>query len=164
MATQLIEPSTSRLVLRQWRERDRAPFAALNADPLVMEHFPAPLTRDESDAMVDRCVEQIQCHGYGLWAVEARTSGEFIGFVGLAVPAWEAAFTLCTRLAPGQISLGPRLCDRGRKRSTGNGFLRGWARRCGLLHHDTQPTFAASDATHRHDARPVRGLQPPSRG
>ena len=63
-----------------------------------MEHFPALLTRDESDAMVDRCVERIQGDGYGLWAVEVKTSGKFIGFVGLAVPTWEAAFTACTEI------------------------------------------------------------------
>jgi len=98
MATRLIEPSTRRLVLRQWRDTDRRPFAALNADPLVMEHFPALLTRDQSDAMVDRCIERIQGDGYGLWAVEVRASGDFIGFVGLAVPTWEAAFTPCTEI------------------------------------------------------------------
>jgi len=58
MATRLIEPSTSRLVLRQWCERDRVPFAALNADPLVMEHFQASLTRDQSDAMMGLCCRQ----------------------------------------------------------------------------------------------------------
>jgi len=82
MATRLIEPSTSRLVLRQWREDDREPFAALNADPLVMEHFPTSLERHQSDAMMNRCVEELQRDGYGLWAVEVRTSHEFIGFVG----------------------------------------------------------------------------------
>ena len=46
--------STERLVLRRWIPGDREPFAALNADPVVMEHFPAPLTRAESDALVDR--------------------------------------------------------------------------------------------------------------
>ena len=95
MATLLIEPSTSRLVLRQWHNDDRVPFAALNADPLVMEHFPALLTREQSDAMVDRCVAQLQREGFGLWAVEITVSGEFIGFVGLAVPTWESAFTPC---------------------------------------------------------------------
>lgn len=94
----MIEPSTSRLVLRRWCEQDRAPFAALNADPLVMEHFPDLLTRDQSDEMMDRCVEQIRCDGYGLWAVEVRTSGEFIGFVGLANPSWDASFTPCTEV------------------------------------------------------------------
>ena len=98
MATPLSEPLTRRLVLRQWRDEDRIPFAALNADPLVMEHFPALLTRDQSDALMDRCIERIQGDGYGLWAVEVRTGGEFIGFVGLAVPTWEAPFTPCTEI------------------------------------------------------------------
>ena len=98
MATPLIEPRTSRLVLRQWCERDRAPFAKLNAGPLVMEYFPAVLNRDQSNAMVDRLVNQLQRDGYGLWAVEIRTSGEFIGYVGLAVPGWRAAFTPCTEI------------------------------------------------------------------
>ena len=98
MAKRLIEPSTSRLVLRQWRENDREPFAALNADPLVMEHFPTSLKRHQSDAMMDRCVEELQRDGYGLWAVEVRTSHEFIGFVGLTTPHWEAAFTPCTEI------------------------------------------------------------------
>ena len=78
--------TSSHLLLRQWRDEDREPFAALNADPLVMEHFPALLTREHSDAFVDRCVVQFQDNSYGWWAIEIRTSGEFIGFVGLAVP------------------------------------------------------------------------------
>jgi RimJ/RimL family protein N-acetyltransferase len=98
MAIRLVEPRTSRLVLRQWRERDRGPFAALNADPSVMEYYPAVLNRTESDAMVDRCVEQLRRDGYGQWAVEVRASGEFIGFVGLAAPSWKAAFTPCTEI------------------------------------------------------------------
>lgn len=98
MATRVIEPSTARLTLRQWHDSDRSPFAELNADPLVMEHFPATLTRDQSDAMVSRCAEQIDLNGYGLWAVEVKPTGEFIGFVGLAVPKWEAAFTPCTEV------------------------------------------------------------------
>jgi len=89
---------TRRLVLRQWREEDRTPFAGLNADPLVMEHLPALLTRDQSDALVDRCIERINRYGHGLWAVEVRASSEFIGYVGLAVPTWEAAFTPCTEI------------------------------------------------------------------
>ena len=98
MAYQLIEPFTPRLVLRQWRDDDRAPFATLNADLLVMAHLPAMLSRDQSDAWVDRCHEHLQINGYGLWAVEVRTSGEFIGFVGLAMPTWVAAFTPCTEI------------------------------------------------------------------
>ena len=76
------ELRTERLLLRRWRDQDREPFAALNADPVVMEHFPATLTRDESDAMVDRIEAHFAEHGYGLWAVEAH--GRLVGCIGLA--------------------------------------------------------------------------------
>ncbi len=74
---------TERLLLRRWRDTDRAPFAALNADPAVMEHLPAPLSREESDAFVDRIEAEFEAVGYGLWAVEVVESGRFIGYVGL---------------------------------------------------------------------------------
>jgi len=85
--------STPRLVLRRWRDADREPFAAMNADPEVMEHFPAPLSRAESDELVDSIEAGFEHHGFGLWAVEVRESGEFVGFTGLAVPSFEAHFT-----------------------------------------------------------------------
>lgn len=75
---------TPRLLLRRWREEDRVPFADLNADPVVMEHFPAPLSRADSDALVDRVEADLDARGYGLWAVEA--DGRFVGFTGLQVP------------------------------------------------------------------------------
>ncbi len=79
--------------MRRWRDEDREPFAALNADPEVMEHFPAPLTRSQSDAMVDRIERAFDEHGYGLWALEVRRTGRFIGFTGLAWQRFEAPFT-----------------------------------------------------------------------
>jgi ribosomal-protein-alanine N-acetyltransferase len=88
-----VEPVTERLLLRRWRDEDRGPFAALNADPAVMEHFPSPMTRAESDAFVDRIIAQHDEHGWGLWAVEVQATGRFIGFTGLAVPRFEAHFT-----------------------------------------------------------------------
>ncbi|MEV8634215.1 GNAT family N-acetyltransferase [Streptosporangium sp. NPDC051023] len=84
---------TERLILRRWRQDDRGPFAALNADPEVMEHFPAVLDRGRSDAMVDRIESAFGEHGYGLWALELRATGEFIGFAGLAWQTFEARFT-----------------------------------------------------------------------
>jgi RimJ/RimL family protein N-acetyltransferase len=84
---------TARLLLRDWREEDRAPFAALNADPVVMEHFPTPLARRDSDAAVDRFRAGWREHGYGLWAAERRDTGAFVGFVGLGAVTFEAAFT-----------------------------------------------------------------------
>ena len=74
---------TERLLLRSWREGDRAPFAAMNADPRVMEHFPRISTREESDAGFDRIVARMKQQGFGLWAVEVPGVAPFIGFVGL---------------------------------------------------------------------------------
>ena len=88
-----MEPVTERLLLRRWRDEDRAPFAALNADPDVMEHFPARLTRAESDAFVDRIAQQLEDRGWGLWALEERSSGRFLGFTGLNAPGFQAHFT-----------------------------------------------------------------------
>lgn len=90
---------TERLLLRDWRDEDREPFAAMNADPAVMEHFPSVLTRAESDAIVDRQREVIAERGWGLWAVEVPGRASFIGFVGLAVPRFEAHFTPCVEIA-----------------------------------------------------------------
>jgi RimJ/RimL family protein N-acetyltransferase len=75
------EIRTERLLLRAWRDSDRAPFADLNADPVVMEHFPSTLTREESDAYVDRIEAHFDRHGYGLWVVEV--DGVFVGHTGL---------------------------------------------------------------------------------
>lgn len=84
---------TRRLKLRIWRESDREPFAAINADPEVMEHFPEPLTRRQSDEFVERIEAGFAENGFFLWAVEVRASNEFIGFTGLAAPGFEAHFT-----------------------------------------------------------------------
>lgn len=91
-------PETERLLLRGWRDEDREPFAALNADPEVMRWFPALLSRAESDALADRAAAHVEEHGWGLWAVERRVDGDFLGFVGLAVPRFEAAFLPATEV------------------------------------------------------------------
>lgn len=77
--------TTDRLILRGWRESDLAPWIALNADPEVMRHFPAVQTPEESEAMMARNQAHIDTHGFGLWAVERRGDGAFLGFTGLAV-------------------------------------------------------------------------------
>jgi ribosomal-protein-alanine N-acetyltransferase len=84
---------TPRLRLRRWRRSDREPFATMNADPAVMEYFPDVLTRDESDALVDRIEAHFAEHGYGLWAVEVVGGPEFVGFVGLSWAVFDAPFT-----------------------------------------------------------------------
>jgi RimJ/RimL family protein N-acetyltransferase len=74
---------TDRLLLRRWRPEDRAPFAKMNADPAVREHYPGLMSREQSDAFVDRIEAHWTDHGWGLWAVEVPGVAPFIGYVGL---------------------------------------------------------------------------------
>jgi RimJ/RimL family protein N-acetyltransferase len=79
------------MLLRAWREADRGPFAAINADPEVMEHFPGVMSREASDALVDRIQQHWAELGWGLWAVEVPGVAPFIGFVGIGrqnAPGW----------------------------------------------------------------------------
>ena len=89
---------TERLRLRQWTERDREPFARLNADARVMEYFPAPLSTLESDALAGTIESHIEQNGWGLWAVEIPGVTSFAGFTGLSRPRFEAHFTPCVEV------------------------------------------------------------------
>jgi RimJ/RimL family protein N-acetyltransferase len=93
-----MEIRTPRLLLRPWQIADREPFARLNADPRVMEHFASPLTRDESDRLADRLEVELAWRGWGLCAVEIPGLSPFAGFIGLSVPSFEAAFTPCVEV------------------------------------------------------------------
>jgi RimJ/RimL family protein N-acetyltransferase len=78
---------TERLILRSWRDADRDPFAAMSADPQVMETLGGLLTREGADAYIDEHQAHLQRNGFGRWAVERRSDGAFIGAVG-AAPIW----------------------------------------------------------------------------
>lgn len=93
------ELATERLRLRRWRDEDLAPFAALNADPRVVEYLHGPLSRAESDALAARIAAHFAARGFGVWAVEAPGLVPFAGFVGLFVPTFVAAFTPCVEVA-----------------------------------------------------------------
>lgn len=92
------EIRTDRLCLRRWQHSDRAPFAALNADPRVMEYLPALLAREESDEAAARIEAHFDQHGFGLWAVEVLGGAPFAGFIGLCIPRFEAPFTPCVEI------------------------------------------------------------------
>ncbi|WOX07207.1 GNAT family N-acetyltransferase [Microbulbifer pacificus] len=115
----VIEPVTRRLRLRQWCDSDRAPFAAMNTDPAVMEFFPALLDRTESDAGIDRQIAHIEKYGWGFWAVETLGDEQFIGFVGIKHVADNMPF------APA-VEIGWRLA----KNAWGKGFATEAARAC----------------------------------
>lgn len=106
--------ASPRIQLRPWTDADREPFAAMTADPEVMRHFPAVLTREESDAWVDRMSRKIAGRGWGFWALDYTAEGsqapQFAGFTGLNIPDPELPLGPCVeigwRLAPQFWGLG----------------------------------------------------------
>ncbi len=102
---------TERLVLQGWSAPARDALAALNADPVVMQFYPSVQSRSQTDALVDRIEAGFAEHGFGLWAVQRRDSGEFIGYTGI----WEMP---TDRPLPGQVEVGWRLA----RSAWGQGF------------------------------------------
>lgn len=82
----------TRVVLRQWRDDDIEPWVAMNADARVMEHFPSTLNREEAEEAALRIRRHLEAEGWGLWALEVPGAHVFAGFVGLALPTFDAPF------------------------------------------------------------------------
>ena len=87
---------TERIVLRMWRERDLDAFASLNADPEVMRWLGGPQTRAASDSLAERF--RSTTDPFSFWALELPGEADFIGFTGLQIPRFEAAFTPCVEV------------------------------------------------------------------
>jgi RimJ/RimL family protein N-acetyltransferase len=102
---------TERLLLRRWRDEDRAPFAALNADPEVTAHLQGTLSHEASDAFIDRIENHWEEHGWGLWAVDVPGVAPFIGYVGL----WPANYVTGNPM----VEVGWRLA----REHWGNGYV-----------------------------------------
>jgi RimJ/RimL family protein N-acetyltransferase len=110
---------TERLILRRWKAADLDKFAEMSASPEVMEYFPARLSRDESHQFIRWAEDKFERQGFGFWATELKSTGAFIGFVGLNVPNFKAAFTPC-------VEIGWRLA----KEHWGNGYATEAANAC----------------------------------
>jgi RimJ/RimL family protein N-acetyltransferase len=119
------ELHTERLILRSWRESDLDPWAAMNADPAVREHFPDILTREQSRASMVRIQARLDRQGFGLWALEVRATGEFIGFTGLDPVGEHMPFT--------GVEIGWRLA----RPAWGHGYATEAARVCLAVGFDT---------------------------
>ncbi|ACB49977.1 putative acetyltransferase [Crocosphaera subtropica ATCC 51142] len=94
----MIKILTPRLKLREWKEEDKEPFFKLNSDPRVMEFMPKLLSKEESDNFVERIKTHFQTYQYGLFAVELIENQNFIGFIGLSIPKFDAFFTPCVEI------------------------------------------------------------------
>jgi len=86
--------------LRTWKASDKAHFAAISADPLVMEFFPSALSTHESDALADRIESHFRNFGWGLWALETADS----------LPYKARLFELCHSGKPPLLYLQVDLC------------------------------------------------------
>ena len=115
----LIETTTKRLLLRQWKDADIPVFAKINADPDVMKYYPSILSNEESQALAHKIRDKINKNGWGFWAVERISDKRFIGFVGLNEPSYELPVSPC-------IEVGWRL---GRE-YWGNGYATEAGKRC----------------------------------
>lgn len=93
---------SDRLGFRRWKNDDREAFARMNADPQVMEYFPNTLTQAESDKLIQRFEQHTEEKGFGIWAVERKEDGAFIGFIGLLEVGFDAGFQ-------GAVEIGWRL-------------------------------------------------------
>lgn len=91
MMTQHLE--TQRIILREWNDDDRAPFARMNGDPMIMEYLPRSLSEKASNHLVDKFISHFDQHNYGLYALERKEDGAFMGFTGLNTVEFTANFT-----------------------------------------------------------------------
>jgi len=114
----MTELTTDRLLLHPWKKSDSEPYADLNQDPAVVEHFAGPVEREASYDQVDYFNQMIAERGFGFWAVEVRETGQFIGFTGLSVPRFEASFLPVPEKGGSVVEIGWRLA----KDAWGNGF------------------------------------------
>ncbi len=94
-----IHLETDRLILRDWKDEDRAPFARMNSDYMIMEYFPRRLNEKESDHLIEKFQKHIDTHGYGAYAVGIKETGEFIGFVGLLKVEIDVPFAPAVEIA-----------------------------------------------------------------
>lgn len=101
MKTEISLPvlETERLILRPWKEQDRSLFARINADPVIMEYMPRTLTPADSDKLVDRFEKHFKKYGFGMFAVERKKDGTFMGTVGLNTVEIKVPFAPAVEIA-----------------------------------------------------------------
>jgi len=93
-----IVTETDRLIIRHYKEEDFSAFVEMNADEEVMRHFPSTLDEEGSRNLFDRINTRIEETGKSFWAAELKENNDFIGFIGLSEPNFEADFVPCTEI------------------------------------------------------------------
>jgi RimJ/RimL family protein N-acetyltransferase len=155
--------STRRLFLRRWSPADQAPFARINADPAVMAYRFAPLTRRQSDALLDQEEANFDRDGFGLWAVERKRDRRLLGFTGLGRSAFGAPF--CPAVDIGwqlaRDAWGQGYATEGAIAVLAFAFFDLGSLGGRSSHDEAEQAVASSHAAARHDAQPARRLRRP---
>ena len=94
---------TERLILRRWNDSDRPAFAAICADPEVMQWLGGVLTRQQADERIDRVEATFERVGYGRFLIERKADRAFLGWCGV-MPCHESVTPIA-----GQPEMGWRL-------------------------------------------------------
>lgn len=139
-----------RLGFRQWQSTDIAPFAAINADPDVMEFFPATLSAEQTREAVQRYQKHFEIHDFGWYAVDLLETGTFIGFIGFAEVDIEVGFN-------GSIEIGWRLA----KPYWGKGLATEGAKACleyGWTHLGFSEVYSLTATLNKRSARVMEKL------
>ncbi|EMF71475.1 GNAT family N-acetyltransferase [Leptospira interrogans] len=84
---------TERLILRRWENKDLEPFYQMSSDLVVMEHYPALLTKEDSERFVAKMKIHFEEFGYGLWILEIKNTKEWVGYTGFLNVSFTAPFT-----------------------------------------------------------------------
>jgi len=84
---------SERLGFNKWSSEEEKPFAAMNADPDVMEYFPTTLTKPQSNDLISTLNRHFDDHGFTFFATSELSTGNFIGFIGLKWATFDVAFT-----------------------------------------------------------------------
>ena len=93
-----VEIETKRLLLRRWQDTDIDAFISMNADTTVMRFFPATQNVEETRAFYDSIQQEFSEYGYGLYAVEEKDSGYFIGYIGFHWSRFDMDFCPCIEI------------------------------------------------------------------
>jgi ribosomal-protein-alanine N-acetyltransferase len=94
----IVDIETPRLLLRRWKASDLNSLVELNANPEVMRYFPAPHPKERTKQFYDLIQEEFSEYGYGLYAVEEKSSGIFIGYTGFHWATFDTDFSPCIEI------------------------------------------------------------------
>ena len=76
---------TERLVLREYAMADFSGLYKILSDTETMKHYPKPYDERGTLRWLEWSLDNYAKYGFGLWAIELKDTGEFIGDAGITM-------------------------------------------------------------------------------